>query len=666
MKSNKGITLVMLVITVIVLAIITGVSINVGYSSYKNAELNGYVATMNMIQARVNVISKKIEAGDTSYETAGIAFAALDSETIERINTAVGGKSIQGFKYYDKGQLELLGLNNIDEEVIINLETGEIYSLVPVEYENVKYYNQYNLPNGIQMHDFNGLITVAPDFTIKKKNYGLTTEVSITDIIYDEQINGSDIYFGEVTDSNTNPVTVNYWKQVQGTSFNVTKTAKYAVKMVDRNGGETIKIVDVVTCNAPSLTAGMVPVIYENGKWKKVSESNIGQWYDYAEGKWANVMLSDDIEIASDGTISQMGSMFVWIPRYAYQITSNIHNGGEEISGNINIKFLKDTTSITTDEITTKMLNSSGQNNWNVHPAFTNGSKNNYANGGWDREITGFWVAKFEASSSQSGLNFGGGDVTTLDVKVLPNVTSWRNISITNCFYNCLNMNKSGNIYGIPTNAATHLIKNSEWGAVAYLTQSKYGRSGIEVTINNSSSYITGNAGNSVSDSINTSGVTNPYNSENGVLASTTGTVYGIYDMSGGAWEYVSAGLTNYIDNGNDYTSSLKSITNFSEKLVDRYSQATSEENGYGNYKNNMNRYGDAIYETSKGADNGIENSNVQGWFADYSVFASSEEPAFRRGNWAGLGTNSGIFSFARLSGSGQEYTSFRPTIIIE
>ena len=34
---------------------------------------------------------------------------------------------------------------------------------------------------------------------------------------------------------------------------------------------------------------------------------------------------------------------------------------------------------------------------YTVHPAFTNESSINYANGGWDKELAGIWVAKFEA-----------------------------------------------------------------------------------------------------------------------------------------------------------------------------------------------------------------------------------------------------------------------------
>ena len=377
LSQNKGITLITLVITIIVLAILTTVSINVGYGTYKEMVVTGYVSRMNMIQSRVNVISQQIQQGDTSYENIGTPISSLSSELKSEAYIILNGETISEFKYYNTQDLAKLGIEKIEQDVFINLNTRIIYSVDSVEYEGQTYYNQYQLPNGVQVIEYSELQTQEPEFTLEKNNYGLTTQVNITNIIYDEQISGSDIYYGEVTDSSTTPVTVDFWRQVNGTSFSVTKTATYAVKLVDKNGGETIKTVDVVTCNSPELTAGMVPVVYENGKWKKVQDNEIGKWYDYAEGKWANIMLSDGLEVAEDGSITTMGSMFVWIPRYAYQITSNYHNGGEGISGNINVKFLKNLTYLTTDETTTKMINASGEGNWNVHPAFTDGTESN-------------------------------------------------------------------------------------------------------------------------------------------------------------------------------------------------------------------------------------------------------------------------------------------------
>jgi hypothetical protein len=117
------------------------------------------------------------------------------------------------------------------------------------------------------------------------------------------------------------------------------------------------------------------------------------------------------------------------------------------------------------------------------------------------------------------------------------------------------NMNSTNGTtnYGFSgTTYDTHMMKNTEWGAVAYLSQSKYGKygnttySGVdkEVAINNCSTFITGIAGDTVSaSSSSTTCTTNTYNTTKGITASTTGNISGIYDMSGGSWEYVMGNM---------------------------------------------------------------------------------------------------------------------------
>ncbi len=76
--------------------------------------------------------------------------------------------------------------------------------------------------------------------------------------------------------------------------------------------------------------------------------------------------------------------------------------------GTIDIKFLLGTTDeyYTDDTKTTKATAKRAKSateevdtttDYYVHPAFTNESSIGYANGGWDKELTGIWVAKFEA-----------------------------------------------------------------------------------------------------------------------------------------------------------------------------------------------------------------------------------------------------------------------------
>ena len=357
--------------------------------------------------------------------------------------------------------------------------------------------------------------------------------------------------------------------------------------------------------NAPKLGEGMTPIVY-------IGENKP------TEKKWANAMTED-------------GSMWVWIPRYAYSITSGYHSSS---TGTIEIKFLKESSNVAYDGTST-WDNVSGQGKWNVHPAFNYG-----------QEVSGIWVAKFEASpegatTSTSNSEYNG---TGKKLQVKPGVSSWRSITISNIYDVCKNYNSALN---------SHMMKNDEWGAVAYLSKSKYGKQNEEVWINNSSSYITGSAGNSASAGGNT-GTTTDYTSTQGVKASTTGTVYGVYDMSGGAWEYVAGYVNNGHGNLTNYGSSL---VNGDAKTKNVYSKASSDsyEN---NYNANSSKYGDAVYETS------TNGSGSTSWYGDYSYFPNTSSPFFLRGGYYNGGTVAGVFCFGSSNGHSNSYYSFRPVLV--
>ena len=205
----------------------------------------------------------------------------------------------------------------------------------------------------------------------------------------------------------------------------------------------------------------------------------------------------------------------------------------------------------------------------------------------------------------------------------------------------------------------SHLMKNSEWGAVAYLAWSKYGRNGTEITINNSSSYITGNAGNTI-DASSASGTTNAWNTSKGMLASTTGNASGIYDMSGGAYEYVAA----YVANGNSYLSTYgssfasTSVTSNSQstKYVTVYPKGSSDSraNNWNAYKALTNLRGDAMKETASSY------SGSASWNGEYSIFPCSSDPFFRRGGNCSSGSYAGAFYFYYHNGSAYSSYGFR------
>ena len=450
------------------------------------------------------------------------------------------------------------------------------------------------------------------------------------------------------------------------------------------NGGMVSDGEDKITVK---LSEGMVPVTYNerDSRWYVATEEEIknNSWFKYVDtsvagqenqSKWANVMLKDNLEIegiidASTSTLEEMygkkviseGSMYVWIPRYAYRITSGYHTNQ---TGEISIKFLN-TDNTYKDENFTEPLyiaplleeNINSSSAYIVHPAFSWEKED-----GTEVELEGIWVGKFEASASNTNFEaIPGENVQTSDsviLRTVGNVSSWRSINRNNIFLNCYNMNSSNNasIYGISTNKDEidpHLIKNTEWGATAYLAHSVYGRNATEVTANENVDHNTGSGDYKLN-----------------VTMSTTGNVYGIYDMSGGAWEHVAA----YVDSTkggsveNTYLISEeygKALYEAKDKYKNVYITAT-EDNRINNYMANVDKYGDAMYETSFNTYDGINIDTLElSWFGDRSTFSYTDRPFINRGGAYGDDSKNGLFAFADTTGRNTQGDSFRSALTV-
>jgi len=493
--------------------------------------------------------------------------------------------------------------------------------------------------------------------------------------------------------------------------------------------------------NKPELMTGMSAIKFtdptNSAEGTTVdTTSNDTEWYNYENKKWANAKTED-------------GSMWVWIPRYAYRIHKE--NGVE--TQKFDIVFLVGLTDNYYDENgklqTAQRQTSENQtivtngDTYTVHPAFTNESSINYANGGWNKELAGIWVAKFEAGYASgnnratvkaSSVNYSEGTAYVPAVETgttTPTTTTtarnwldgeysiknsttyeWKDGKETAIKYptfqgltysmNYIDHNdaykiskvltENGNIYGLNSSLTdSHLIKNSEWGAVAYLSQSKCGLDGTNIVINSvylnnttKSVYaVTGCAGatadaSGVSTTIEAlnnrtqSGVY-VWTQKNGTTASSTGTIYGIYDMSGGIWERTASIINNGHNNLTIYGSQImKELNNGgSTKYITVYPHDSSKDNtsisntsanlsiaSQTNYARNKKIYGDGIRETSTAG------TEQNAWYSDYSYFAGLQVPFFVRGGSYGGISGVGLFSFLRNAGASGYDAGFRSVLV--
>ena len=413
----------------------------------------------------------------------------------------------------------------------------------------------------------------------------------------------------------------------------------------------------------PVVNEGLIPVVFDttagttsvkNGTKVKTIGKNDSNWYNYSEKKWANAVLVTNTSRSkylntSGVTVSESDILgyFVWIPRYRYKIwTTGVSSSGKEQEIDIIFEGKNETKAVATQT-----------GGYYTHPAFTFGNT----------ELDGFWIGKFET---------GG---TANEPKVKPDIRALVSQNISTQFATALKFaggTQSGSTvtfngnstYGLTSKTDSHMLKNSEWGAVAYLSHSKYGAN-REVYINNSSGLYTGRSGGNVSSSTPINGTytdqtsTTQYNSYgfytwDGYLlnyntntrsstrilekvASTTGNIYGVYDMSGGAYEYVMGNFANTI--GNSGFTTLPD-----SKYYDVYSSniftGTSTTNI--NFCTLATCGGHALNETA-------------GWYSDSSRFVYSSSAWFRRGGYYNSSA-SGIFYFYYHSGTNVTSFSFR------
>ena len=214
----------------------------------------------------------------------------------------------------------------------------------------------------------------------------------------------------------------------------------------------------------------------------------------YLASEKGTTVLNDDIN-----------SMYVWIPRFKYKVFNVLgeantdtydayHKGIDVVFENYNatsgtIYCEKGKCYSGVEKTTEVTANDNGK--YYTHPAFSNATS----------ELTGLWVSKYEVSS---GMQSKAGNNVLTDEYLSNYYKQIKNLDNTNDY---------------------HVIKNTEWGAVLYLTHSKYG-------------LCSGNACTKVeANETHTSGAN--------IKDSTTGNIYGVFDMAGSAMEYTMGNITS-------------------------------------------------------------------------------------------------------------------------
>lgn len=351
-KDNKGITLVALIMTIIIMLILTSVTVYTGLDTYKFSKVNAFVTEMQLIQSKVDektvddLLQLGTEVSSTSTTPINSAFS----------NNEISSNDVSAYRYFTKEMLlNEFDIEDVSNDVMINFKTREVVSVNGVEYNGNKYYTQYKLPGGQTVINNDGSISRGLEFSVNTSIDGLNCSLTINNV----SINNGILKFAEIDlegniISNWQTIT-DYTEKENTYSANISKSGIYLIKLQDNTNEYNYieKTIEIILTNKP--------------------KTNLSLSYNYGAD-------SDVWAYAQKDSVN-----YVWIPRFAYK--TNTETSITEI------KFIKGNSNIATD-------NTYIDNTWSVHDKFTTSE---------GAEITGIWVTV--DTINQTGLDM----ITLLD-----------------------------------------------------------------------------------------------------------------------------------------------------------------------------------------------------------------------------------------------------------
>lgn len=233
MKNKKGITLVSLIITIVVLLILASIATYSGISVIKSSSLTAFTTELKIMQTQVNAMyetekEKAKEYGKriTGNEQAIKIFKELKEKDPQFVN--IDADDIEGYKYWDKDWIEELGIEGIEQTFLINIEKRSVVSYEGFEYEGQIFYTLNQLPDNLYNVEYEKEKVALPTFEVREEKIGRDKwRITVYDIDYAGYINKWEVKYKLKDQEN--------WKTSQDLSFVVNQQGTYQIKIKNSN-----------------------------------------------------------------------------------------------------------------------------------------------------------------------------------------------------------------------------------------------------------------------------------------------------------------------------------------------------------------------------------------------------------------------------------------------
>ena len=361
MKNEKGITLIALVITIIILLILASIAVYSGLDSIRSSKYMAFKTEMQLLQSSIDEIYSADKDNLSTYGT-DMTSTQKDIFTVTEVNNILSQKSTSlgelqnGFKYFSSDYIvNNLNIEGITRDYYINMNKRIIIATEPLEYEGVNYYMLEQMSDTIYNVDYDNTFSgVTFSYSTSLVN-GKTGTIKIYNIKTDSYVEKWQVRYRE-----KGKETWNITNEFLGDDceINVDKICDYEVQVF--HGGDLESDIVVVPVgepaepeisdqvdidkdygvievaflkgttyevtkipNAPVLKDGMKAVYWdENGNEITQGDSNfdVTKWYNYVAQTTDTSAGGSSIWANAKVTVDGVDSYFVWIPRYAYRI----------------------------------------------------------------------------------------------------------------------------------------------------------------------------------------------------------------------------------------------------------------------------------------------------------------------------------------------------------
>ena len=147
MKNNKGITLIIVIMTVVLLAILAGLIAVNSVDTYGNSRVVHFKTYMEVIQKKVDLLVEE----NNGYTNLGTPLTNEQKNILQTIinnNSEIATRDVNdpNLRYFASSDIEReFELSNINDDIVVNFSNRDVISLNGVEKDNVMHYVDYTL-----------------------------------------------------------------------------------------------------------------------------------------------------------------------------------------------------------------------------------------------------------------------------------------------------------------------------------------------------------------------------------------------------------------------------------------------------------------------------------------------------------------------------------------